>query len=552
MKDKKYLGFELSKKSLKMVEIEGSPLGDFKIVYYKNIAIPMLTLPGGEKTKEMVVDWEILLSHLKAEVKNRNYSNSLISLIVPSRDASDTVLTIPLIKGKDIVQFLEREIKKTTIIQEDRNSKIEYLKLGDRTAKSGRVQDILTVLADADKLNDYLNNFASLGVRPHVFAIKPYALYSLLQNLYPEFKNIVLVDVGNELTSMVIIKDGQLKFARSMYITIGNIVEVVAQENNFSEKDAGDFIGQYGFKSESYPETEEGRKYKRSILKFLDKFRAELQRSILFYQEKFGSGDKVSKIVLTGVGLEVANIVEVLEERLKLEVEILPTAKRLIVDDDFKSDYCLYASCVGGALIPDLKSKFNLAPKAEKDRAGRRIHLDIAVVFLLIYVTIYFFYLGHKKELSTQKKQLNQVQFEISGYPESLEQEHKDVLSKRSEFSELNKIFLGLQKPYVGWEMFFAEISNLIDPAMLVLDFWVGFNSENAMVFQIQGEYEGSYPDAQLVLRKARLSFEESDLFQNVKFEIQRSGKVKIGEIRSYPYTMAGYINSVLLAKREL
>ncbi|MDP8253568.1 MAG: pilus assembly protein PilM [Candidatus Kaelpia aquatica] len=552
MKNKKYLSLELSKKNLKIVEIEGSSNGDFKIVYYKNIAIPMLTLPGGEKTKDIVIDWDILLTQFKAEIKDRNYSNSSISLTVPSKDASDAVLTIPIIKGKDIVQFLEREIKKTTVIQEDRNNKIEYLKLGERTVKSGRVQDIFTVLADTDKLNSYLNNFASLGVKPHMFTIKPYTLYSLLQSLYPELNNIVLVDVGNELTSMVIIRDGQLKFARSMYVTIGNIAEVVSQDNNVPEKEIKDFIDQYGFKFESYPETEEGKRYKRSISRFSDKFRAELQRSILFYQEKFGSGDKISKIVLTGGGLEVADITEILKERLKLEVETLPIAKRLIADDDFKSHYSLYASCVGGALISDLKSKFNLAPKVEKARTSKRIYLEIVMVFLFVYATIYYLYLGHKNRFSAQKKQFNQVQFEIDSYPENLEQEYEDVLIKREDSARLRDVFSRLQRPYIGWEGFFTEISNLIDSTMLVVDFWVGFNSEGAMVFQIQGEYEGTYPDAQLVLRKARLSFEESDLFQNIKFEIERSGKVKIGEIRSYSYTMAGYINPDFLTKREL
>jgi len=373
-----------------------------------------------------------------------------------------------------------------------------------------------------------------------------------MENLYPEFKNVVLIDVGSELTSMVVIKDGQLKFARSMYITIGSIVEAVSEENNLPEREVADFISQHGFKIESYPETEEGKKYKRSILKFLDRFRAELQRSILFYQEKFGSGDRVSKIVLTGGGLGVADITEFLKERLKLEIETLPIAKRLIAGDDFKSCYSLYASSIGGALISDLKSKFNLAPKVEKDRTGRRIHLEIAVVFLFVYAAIYYLHLGYKNRLSVQKKQLNQIQFEIGSYPGNLEQEYKDVLSKREDFSELEKSFLNLQKPYIEWKGFFTEISNRIDPTMLVVDFWVGFNSEGAMVFQIQGEYEGTYPNAQLVLRKARLSFEESDLFQNIKFEIQRSGKVKIGEIRNYPYTMAGYINSDFLTKREL
>ncbi len=552
MKDKKYLSFELNRKSLKFVEIEGSSQGGFKVVYYKDMAIPMLTLPGGEKTKEMVVDWDILLKQLKGEIKERNYSNSLISLTVPSKDASDTVLTIPLIKGRDIVQFLEREIKKTTVIQDDKNNKVEYLKLGDRAVKSGKVQDILTVLTDKDKLNDYLSNFGSLGVRPHIFTIKAYALYSLVMNLYPELDDIVLVDVGSELTSMIIVKDGQLRFARSMYVTIGNIVDVVSQENRVSEKEIEEFINQHGFKFNAYPETDQAGKYKKSILRFMDKFRAELQRSILFYQEKFSSGGKVSKMVLTGAGLGVADVADVLRERLRLEIDILSPSAKIVADDEFKNRYSLFASCIGSALIPELKSSFNLAPKAERDRAGKRLHFEIAAVFCLVYATIYFLYLGYTKEVSVQKKRLNQIEFEIEGYPDDLEKRYQELLVEKKDFSDLEEIFLELQRPHIKWEDFFSEISNLINPDMLVIDFWVGFDSEGSMVFQVKGSYESTYPDAQLTLRKVRLSFEESKLFENVKFEIQRAGEVKIGEVRSFPYIIAGYINPDYSVKRQL
>ncbi|MDD5614158.1 MAG: pilus assembly protein PilM [Candidatus Omnitrophica bacterium] len=552
MKSKKYVGFELGKEDLKIVEVDVVSPGRYNISYYKNIPIPMLTLPGGEKTKERVVDWDILLNKLREELKGRSYANALASLMVPAKDAASSILTIPAIKGRDIVQFLEREIKKTSVIQEEINSKIEYLKLNDRTEKSGKVQDVLTILTDIDKLNDYYGHLSYLGIKSSVFTVKVYSLYSLVANLYPELSNVVLVDIGYELTSMVIIKGGQLKFVRSMYVTLGNIINLVSQELKVSEKDVENFLNSYGFDTDSYPKDEYAQHYKKSIGKFLDKLRAELQRSILFYQEKFGAGEKITKIVLTGAGLTVGKINEVLKSRLKLEVDILPFSNDVQSDDDFKIQYHLYASCLGCALVPSLKSRLNLMPKVEREKLGKRMHLEVAGVFLLIYATIYYIHIGYRGRLGSQEKQLSQLEFEIKNYPVNLDQEYQEISAKQSEYLKLEKDFQELQNHYIKWEDIFTELSKLIDPTMVISDFWIGFDKEKSMVFQIQGDYEGTYPDAQLTLRKVRLSLEESSMFENVKFEIKRSGKVTIGEVRGHPYTIAGYINSKILKKREL
>mgnify|MGYP000577785750 CR=1 FL=1 len=165
----------------------------------------MLTLPGGERTQERVIDWEILISSIREELKDRNYAPASISLIIPSKDANTTLLTIPPIKGRDIVQFLERELKKTVTIQEDTETRIGYLRLGERTTKSGKIQDVLTILTDKKKLMDYFNNFVSAGIKPNIFTVHTFSLYSLVMNLYPELNNAVLVNIGYDLTYVVVI-----------------------------------------------------------------------------------------------------------------------------------------------------------------------------------------------------------------------------------------------------------------------------------------------------------------------------------------------------------
>jgi len=555
MATKKFVGIELSTESLKIAELDSSGSANFKVAYLKEIPIPMLTLPGGERTQDSVVDWEILISTLKEELKDKNYVSASISLVIPSKDANTTLLTIPLVKRRDIIQFLERELRKTITIQEDVETHIGYLRLGERVTKSGKMQDVLTIFTDRAKLIDYFNNFVSAGIKPNIFTVNTFSLYSLIVNFYPELDNAVLVNIGQSLTSIVIIRARQLKFVRSMYITLGNLVESISQKLLIPVKETEEFVGKYGFDFESYPKTEQAQRYKNSISKFLDKFKAELQRSILFYQEKFGTGEKISQIILTGMALDIKGLQEIFKDKFKLNVELLPVSKKINFPSDMEnaeSVYRLYASCIGAALIHELKYKVNLLPRTEKRKVAKSIYIEVCTILLVIYGVTYYNYFEYNKSLSARKNQFKQIQLAIQEYPADLNKEYENVLKKREEFSQLEKNFSDFQKPYVNWEKLFLEMGNLTAPEMLIDSVWVSFNKEGKMVFQIDGEYTGTFPDTQLTLRKVRLGLEESSFFKDVKFEIKRSGKVNIGEVKKFPYTIAGYIDEKVQEKRKL
>ncbi|MDP8234336.1 MAG: pilus assembly protein PilM [Candidatus Saelkia tenebricola] len=552
---KKLVGIELGLENLRIAELDSAGTSDFKINSLREIPIPMLTLPGGERTNERIVDWEILISKLKEEFKGRNYASASISFIIPPKDANTILLTVPLIKGKDMIQFLEREVKKTVTMAEDVETQIAYLKLSEKAVKTDKTQDVLTVLTDRAKLADYFNNFISTGIRPNMFTVKSFSLFSLLIKLYPDLSDAALVDVGQDLTSIVIVKSGQLKFVRNIYVTMESLKNLISQELFISVKETEDFLNKYGFEFESYPDVDQVQKYKNSVFKFLDKFKAELQRSILFYQEKYGDGDKISDVILTGTALNIKGLQQVFKDRIKLNVNILPVSKKITLSSNIKEPeniYHLYTACIGSALSFDLKSKLNLVPKSEKKKISKAIYAEICAVFLIAYGVAYYYYIGYDKKIFAKEEAFNQIQVEMQKHPADLEQKYDNVLKKREEFFDLKESFSDFQKPYINWERLFIEVGNLIDLQMLVESIWISFTEDEEMVFQIDGNYVGTFPDAQLTLRKVRLGLEESKLFKDVKFEIKRSGKVRIGEVKEFPYTIAGYVEENVQEKRKL
>lgn len=555
MKAKRLVGIELGEENLRLAVLESTSKTGFSLKYYKELPIPMLTLPGGERTQERVVDWEILISNLKEEFKSMPPLATLVSLIIPPKETNMILVSIPPVKGKDILPLLEREVKKTATLEEGVDYQFGYFKVGERYTKSGRVQDVLTVFSEKERLVSYFNNFLSAGAKPSLLTVKSFSLHSLVYNFYPELSDAVIVDIGEDITSVAIFKSRELKFARNMYIAFLNLVNLTSRAAEVSAQKVKDFIEEFGFEFDSYPEDDVAEKYKGSIARFLEKFKAELQRTLFYYQEKFGSGEKISKIYLSGVALKFKGIEKIFKERFKLDIEPLPFPKNLILSaqtEGFKQFYLSYVSCLGAALAPSFKEKINLLPKIEKERIGRRFYLSASLVFFLLYGFIYSNYTKYRNQLFQLKANLKEIEENIQNFPPNLEKKYNDVLTQRDEFSNLMQTFDRVQKPYLSWSDFCREFGEILDPQVLITDLKITFEEEGNMISQIEGIYRGTFPNAQLTLRKIRLAMEESEFFQNVDFNIQRGGEVKIGEESKFTFQITAYIEGTKLRKREL
>jgi len=126
------------------------------------------------------------------------------------------------------------------------------------------------------------------------------------------------------------------------------------------------------------------------------------------------------------------------------------------------------------------------------------------------------------------------------------------VDEKKAEIADLEEKFINAQRPHPDWKQLFLTFARIVGKEVLITDFRIFFDESENMHFEIQGEYRGTYPDAQLTLRKLRLGLEESKYFSGVEFNIFRGGEVKIGEARTFSFKIEGLIETGVLKKEEL
>ncbi|OQX83807.1 MAG: hypothetical protein B6D53_01585 [Candidatus Omnitrophica bacterium 4484_49] len=552
MKYRKFVGLEIGEREYSIVELEGDIKTGFQLNYFRTGTIPLLTLPGAEKTQERVIDWELLIDEIKKEFRNRNLSSASVAVTLPESYYNFFLLSLPPVKAKDLSPLLEKEIRKTHPFEEGVNYEIGYMILGERR---GRGINVLAVVMEQDRLREFHNNFNALDVKPSVFSIKPLSLYSLITQFYPDLRNIILVDIGKDTTNILFIRNGQLQFIRNMYLTLGNIEQSLSKSLLVPIDVSREFINKYGFDLDSYPQDEQGKRFKSYVISYLNRFKSELQRSILFYQEKIAGGQKISRIYLCGSALGIKSTGEVFKSELKLDAEVLPFPEKLGVDsgaENYRREFPVSASPLGCCVLPVLKEKINLIPKREQKKISKNIYFIVTVICIILDAVILYSSGGYKRKLGSLQTEFQQLDKTLKVFSPELEKNYQKVDEKKAEIADLEEKFINAQRPHPDWKQLFLTFARIVGKEVLINDFRIFFDESENMHFEIQGEYRGTYPDAQLTLRKLRLGLEESKYFSGVEFNIFRGGEVKIGEARTFSFKIEGLIETGVLKKEEL
>lgn len=552
MRYRKFVGLEIGEQEYSFAELEGDYKTGFQLNYFYKAKIPLLALPGAEKTQERVIDWELLINQIKKKFKERNLISAAVTVTLPEVYYSFFLLSLPPVKVKDLRPLLEKEIKKTHPLKEGVNYEIEYMILGEKKARS---INVLAVLIEQDGLREFHNNFNALDVKPLVFSIKPLSLYSLITQFYPDLRDIILVDIGKDTTNILFLKNGQLQFIRNMYLTLGNIEQSLSKSLLVPIDVAREFINKYGFDFNSYPQDEKGERFKSFIISYLNRFKSELQRSILFYQEKIAGGQKISKIYLCGSALRIKSTGEVFKSELKLDAEVLPFPEKLKVNaeaEDYRQEFSTSASSLGCCLLPVLKEKINLIPRREGKKISTNIYFMLIAIFLILDTLIFYSSMEYKKKLGLLRTEFQQLERTLQGFSPELEKNYEKVEKKKEEIADLEVKFLNAQRPQLDWKQLFLTFARIVGKEVLITDFRIFFDDAENMCFEIKGGYRGTYPDAQLTLRKLRLGLEESEYFSDVEFNIFRGGEVRIGEARTFSFKIWGLIEPGVLKKEKL
>ncbi|MBI5643922.1 MAG: type IV pilus assembly protein PilM [Deltaproteobacteria bacterium] len=207
-------------------------------------------------------------------------------------------LHLPMMPEKDLKEAVKWEVRKDLAISVSANDLITDYVIAGKGRTAENVNSIIAfaaVRADVDKV---ISLFKGAGLELRVLDVVPSALLASfdMNNAWEEGVNYAMFDIGETRSTLAILKDKKLSFAREISMGGVDLTARLASGMEKSEEESEEYKIAFGLTLDHGEEDNPARKLLASSI---ERLCSELQRSFDYFQAQFREGS-VSKVFLSG------------------------------------------------------------------------------------------------------------------------------------------------------------------------------------------------------------------------------------------------------------
>ncbi len=303
-----FFGLDIGTTAIRLVELHGA--GPVKtLVKYAYIPIDSKIVLSDAKTDQQKVAQAVkqLVDQSKMTTKN-------VAVGIPSQKVFTAVI--------DFDRLPQEELAKAIRYQADaliptplETSKIDWAVIGDSPKDKTKVEVLLSSVENSF-VEQRLDMLESIGLDVIAFEPDNLALTRALVAQDSTGPQMVL-DIGSKSTDLVVVLNGIPRLTRSIPTGVEAIVRSAAQNLNIEEAQAQQFVFKFGLGKDKL----EGRIYD-AIIGTVEMLAGEVDKSIKFFQGRYGETQKVSRIIVTGGASALPEFPLYLADKFGVEVEI--------------------------------------------------------------------------------------------------------------------------------------------------------------------------------------------------------------------------------------
>lgn len=338
-------------------------------------------------------------------------------IAVPGQSVFTRNRPLPPVPEHKVSQIVRYEIQQQIPFSLDQIA-LDYEVL-DRNEAGG--YEVMMTAIKVDVVEKQLELLKRAKCSVETVDVSPIAAYNWIEHT-GEFGDdeqcVALIDVGATTTDIVVRKDGQFKFTRSLHTGGNDITQAIAREFNMSFEDAERLKRERGFAPTGDPKRD--GKGGEVIGRVLNRLVGEINRSLAYFRSQPGGG-VVQRVILVGGGACLRNVVPYLQRMLNIEVRIAQPLAGLAVSPAAQAaSEHPERSCVALGLalrtVEDTKISINLIPPRIRAVARQKEQLVYWVLTMVALVLI----LGARIPLVA--KQSTQAEFRIEQLKQILAQ----------------------------------------------------------------------------------------------------------------------------------
>ncbi|HRY30587.1 MAG TPA: type IV pilus assembly protein PilM [Elusimicrobiota bacterium] len=330
-KAKETIGVDLGSTSIKLIQLRGSP-GRWSLARWAYLPLPNASpdVPGPErKTQATNLLRDYVFKQKKTAVKSAAFAVSGNSVIVryvkfPKMSRDDLSKTIQF-EAEPYIPFAIPEVN------------IDFHILGDVVEDGQKKMETILVAAKKEIIGSRLDVIRQAGLNPIVIDVDAFSL----QNAYDVNRNpgsketVLIVHIGASVTTMAIVETGVPKVVRDVFIA-GNTLTKALQRNFQCDAKAAEEMKSRAVLLATPEEREKAVAEENKellqmstvMLPVVKDLLAEVQRSIDFYLSQ-GSDRQVARVLLSGGGCRLGNLVAYFNHELRLPVELFDPLARI-------------------------------------------------------------------------------------------------------------------------------------------------------------------------------------------------------------------------------
>ena len=309
---------------------------------------------------------------------------------VPGQSVFTRNRPLPPVPEYKVTQIVKYEIQQQIPFNLDQIA-LDYQVLG-RTEAGG--YDVMMAAIKVDVVEKQVDILRKVKRNIDIVDVSPIAAYNWLKHT-GEFGDdgqcVALVDLGATTTDIVIQKDNQFRFTRSLHVGGNDVTSAVASNFNMSFAEAERLKREKGFAPTGDPKRD-GRGGE-VIGKVLARLVAEINRSFAYFRSQPGGGP-VQRVIVTGGGACLRNMIPFLQRQLGIEVRIAqPLAGLAISPKAGDASEHPEQACVALGLAlrccQNVPIQINLVPPRVRELARRKEQvfywvLSLATMYLIL------------------------------------------------------------------------------------------------------------------------------------------------------------------------
>jgi len=304
-KKKRVLGFDLSKNSVKVVELEHSGEKP-NLVTYGGLEFPGTTLES-----DNVRNQEILIKTIQEVLERARVTTREIVGSLPPQHVFSSILLIPKVQEKELSEAIRWEAKQYVPVPLE-EVVMDWQKIGE-DEKSKKIK-VYLVAAPQKLVQRYLDIYRAVNLTPLALETEPLALIRSLVS--PDNPSpVIIVDIGAYETNISVVENHVLQLSRTITSGSETITKAIASNLGVTNERAEQFKKDFGLKREKL----EGQILK-SVQPMINILLTEIKRSIEFYKKE-GSAE-IKEIILSGGGANLPGLVDYLNENLGIKTDL--------------------------------------------------------------------------------------------------------------------------------------------------------------------------------------------------------------------------------------